>query len=261
MTFEYEGLKMNYEIFESDEAKANNHKPLLLLHGWMAEINAWAPVFQFFMKTRKVYVIDFPGQKGKSDKLKEVWGIPEYAKMVEEFIKAQNIVGCDVIGHSFGGRVIIYLASSNNELFNKIILTDAAGVKPKFSLKRAIRNAILSCGKHVLGAFMSKEKYEQKVKGARKMFGSTDYAELDSEVARETFKKVVNLDLTDRLDKIQNSTLLIWGENDTDTPLYMAKKMEQMIKDSWLVVLENAGHFSYLDNPNKYLLVANEFLK
>ena len=53
LTFNYQDLKINYEIFESDEAKGNGHRPLLLLHGWMAEINAWAPVFQFFMKTRK----------------------------------------------------------------------------------------------------------------------------------------------------------------------------------------------------------------
>ena len=261
LTFSYKDININYEIFESDEAKGNGHRPLLLLHGWMAEINAWAPVFQYFMKSRKVYVIDFPGQKGKSDKLKEVWSIPEYAQMVEEFIKAQNIIGCDVIGHSFGGRVIIYLASSNHELFNKIILTDAAGVKPKFSLKRAIKNAILSCGKYALGALMPKDKYEKVAKKARSRFGSSDYADIDSEVLRETFKNVVDLDLTDRLDKIQNSTLLIWGANDTDTPLYMAKIMEQKIKDSGLVILENAGHFSYLDNPQKYLLVANEFLK
>ncbi len=261
MIFEYDDLKINYEIFESDEAKSNGHRPLLLLHGWMAEINSWAPVFQFFMKSRKVYVIDFPGQKGKSSQLNEVWGIPEYAQMVESFIKNQHLEGCDVIGHSFGGRVIIYLSSQNEKLFNRIILTDSAGVKPKFSLKRFIKNITFSLAKYALGAFLSKEKFEEKTKKARKRFGSTDYAELDSEVSRETFKNVVNLDLTDRLEKIQNSTLLIWGENDKDTPLYMAKIMEKKIKDSGLVVLENAGHFSYLDNPQKYLLVANEFLK
>ena len=52
----------------------------------------------------------------------------------------------------------------------------------------------------------------------------------------------------------------MWGENDQDTPLYMAKIMEKEIKDSGLVVLENAGHFSYLDNTNKYLLVTDNFL-
>ena len=73
--------------------------------------------------------------------------------------------------------------------------------------------------------------------------------------------RIVTLDLTSKLKEIKNSTLLIWGENDTDTPLYMAKIMEKEIKDSGLVVIKNAGHFSYLDNTNQYLLVTNEFLK
>lgn len=77
---------------------------------------------------------------------------------------------------------------------------------------------------------------------------------------RETFKNVINLDLTDRLSKITRPTLLIWGENDTDTPLYMAKIMEKKIKDSGIVVLKDAGHFSYLDNKAQYLKVAEVFL-
>lgn len=261
MTFDYNGLHINYEIFENKDAVATNaHKPLLLLHGWMARIEAMAPIYQFFQKTRKVIVLDFPGQGGKSDTLKESWGVPEYGEMVKVFIEKLQLQGCDVIGHSFGGRVIIYLSSKYKNLFNKIVLTDAAGVKPKVNIKKQIRIYTYKVAKFFYKLIMPKEKYEKKVDEMRKKRGSSDYATLTSDVMRETFQKVIHLDLTSKLKDIEQSTLLVWGENDTDTPLYMAKIMEKEIKDSGIVVLENAGHFSYLDNPQKYLVVVNQFL-
>lgn len=261
MTFEYDGIHINYEIFENTEnITSQNRRPLLLLHGWMARVEAMAPIYQYFKQTRKVIVLDFPGQGGKSETLKDAWGVPEYAEMVKSFMEKLNILDCDVIGHSFGGRVIIYLSSKYKTLFNKIILTDAAGVKPKFNIKKQIKIYSYKVAKLILKLVMPKEKYEQKVEEMRKKRGSSDYALLKSDVMRETFQKIIHLDLTPNLKEIEQPTLLIWGENDIDTPLYMAKVMEKEIKDSGIVVLENAGHFSYLDNTQKYLLVANQFL-
>ncbi len=114
--------------------------------------------------------------------------------------------------------------------------------------------------KNVLKVFLSKDKYEKKLEEMRQKRGSKDYSSLSDDTMRQSFKQIINLDLTPNLKDITNSTLLVWGENDTDTPLYMAKIMENKITDSGLVVLENAGHFSYLDNTQKYLLVADNFL-
>ena len=261
MVFEYKDLKINFEIFESQEAMQNDKPPVLLLHGWMAQIESWAPVYLNLMKQRKVYVIDFPGQAGKSSSLNEPWGVPEYSEMVKAFIENQNIKGCDVIGHSFGGRVIIYLASQDDKLFSKIILTDSAGVKPKMSFKKFCKIYSYKFLKNTSKLLMSKEKHEEYLNKMRAKRGSEDYTKLNSDTMRQTFNRIISLDLTSKLKDINNSTLLIWGENDTDTPLYMAKIMEKNIKDSGLVVIENAGHFSYLDNTAKYLLVINEFLK
>ena len=77
---------------------------------------------------------------------------------------------------------------------------------------------------------------------------------------RETFKKVINLDLTPNLKDITRPTLLIWGENDIDTPVYMAKTMEKNIKDSGLVILKDAKHFSYIDKINEYNVIVDNFL-
>lgn len=254
MIINIKGADVNYEVYGEGE------KTLLILHGWMASIPAMAPIWQHFMKTRKVVVLDFPGQGGKSSLPPTAWGVPEYAEMVKEFIEKLGLNKSDVIGHSFGGRVIIYLASRYQDLFDKIILTDAAGIKPKVNFKKWCRVRSYKLAKFFLKMFTPKDKFESKLNALRKKYGSSDYSALQSDIMRETFNRVISLDLKGDLKNIKNSTLLMWGENDLDTPMYMAKIMEKEIKDSGLVVLKNAGHFSYLDSPIEYNIVVENFL-
>lgn len=254
MEIKINDVLINYEVF-------GEGAPLLILHGWGGSINSTAPIWQFFKNKFKVYVLDFPGQGNKSGALKTSWGIPEYSNMVLEFMRKLEINRPNVIAHSFGGRVTIYLASLYKELFNKIVLVDSAGIKPKTSLKKKLKICMFKCGKVFLKLTTSKEKYEEKLNNFRKKFASSDYSAIKSDVIRQTFSKVINLDLSKNLKNIENSVLLMWGEKDLDTPLYMAKIMEKNIKDSGLVVLKGAGHFSYIDRSNEFNIIVNKFLE
>ncbi len=253
MKINIDGVNINYEIM-------GEGKPILLLHGWGGCINSMAPIWQFLKDRRKVYILDFPGESGGSDIPLEPWGVPEYAEMTKKFIEQNHIEGCDVIAHSFGGRVTIYLASKYEMLFDKIILTDAAGVKPKKTLKKTLKQKFFKIGAWCLKTFLPKDKKDEVLKKYRDKHSSADYKALKSEVMKETFKKVISLDLTPNLKDIKNSTLLIWGEKDIDTPLYMANIMKFNIPDSGIVVIKNAGHYSYLDNQVQYNRVIESFL-
>jgi pimeloyl-ACP methyl ester carboxylesterase len=90
--------------------------------------------------------------------------------------------------------------------------------------------------------------------------GSEDY-KASAPVLRETMKKIVNEDMTQLLSNIKVPTLLIWGTNDTATPISDARKMESLISDSGLVEYKGAGHFSYLENIQNCNAVLNEFFK
>ncbi|MDE5827850.1 MAG: alpha/beta hydrolase, partial [Duncaniella sp.] len=104
-----------------------------------------------------------------------------------------------------------------------------------------------------------KEKAERMLDAKRAKAGSSDYASA-SPMMRRILSKVVNEDLTDRLDKIKAPTLLVWGENDTATPLKDAKKMEGLIPDAGLVSFPGCGHYSFLDNPGQFAAVLRSFL-
>ena len=78
---------------------------------------------------------------------------------------------------------------------------------------------------------------------------------------RQTLVKVVNEDLTPLLSEIKQNTLLIWGENDTATPLSDGQLMEKLIKNSGLVTLKNAGHYSFLEQQFIFNKVISSFMK
>lgn len=221
-------------------------------------MDAMAPIENHLAAIGRATVsLDFPGF-GKSDKPPEPWGVPEYARFTRSFIDQMGIKGCDVICHSFGGRVTILLASEEPDLFGKLVLTDAAGVRGKRGIGYYAR--VYS---YKLGKALSRIGFIDRLFGLSNRLesaGSADYKATDG-VMKATLVKVVNLDLKDRLDKIENETLLVWGENDTATPLYMAKLMEKRIKNSGLAVIPGAGHFSYLDDPARYMSIIDVVLK
>ena len=90
--------------------------------------------------------------------------------------------------------------------------------------------------------------------------GSEDYKNAN-ETMKEVFKNVINEDLTQYLPNIKSPTLLIWGDKDMETPIEDGRKMESLIPDSGLVVINGAGHFSYLENCGYFLVVVKKFLE
>lgn len=73
--------------------------------------------------------------------------------------------------------------------------------------------------------------------------------------------KSVNEDVKWLMPQIKAPVLLVWGENDTATPVSNGQLMEKLMLDAGLVVLKNAGHFAYLDKYNEFIIIISNFLK
>ena len=178
-------------------------------------------------------------------------------KFVDLF-KPESLV---LVGHSFGGRVIIKML--NRELpfeVKKIILIDAAGIKPKKTLKQKISLLAYKTGRKIMETKPLKAMFPDAVENMRKKRGSADYNSA-TPIMRQTLVKVVNEDLTELLPNIKASSLLIWGTNDTATPLSDGEKMEKLIPDAGLVKVQGAGHYSFLEAPELVSRVVKSFLK
>jgi len=71
--------------------------------------------------------------------------------------------------------------------------------------------------------------------------------------------KVVNEDIGHMLPRVKASTLLLWGTEDDTVPVWHARRMEELIPDAGLVLFEGAGHFAYLDEPQRFCRIVRHF--
>lgn len=244
------GLDINYIVEGEGE-------PVIVLHGWGANINTVLPIVNILKDRYKVYALDLPGF-GESEEPKEPISSFEYAKIVKDFIVDEGIEKASFIGHSFGGKLSIIMGSKYPDMVNKIVLIDSAGLIPKRGIDYYVKVYSFKSLRFIYKNFFFWLKDDKRMERFYKKFGSTDYRD-SSGVMRKILVIVVNENLKDLLKDIKAPTLIIWGDEDTDTPLYMAKTMEKEIKDSGLVVLEGAGHYSYIDDYYTFRAVINAF--
>jgi len=230
---------------------------VIILHGWGANIDTVRPIINILNASHKVYALDLPGF-GNSCEPSKVMDSFGYAQVVREFMNEMQIEKASLIGHSFGGKLSIILSSKYPELINKIVLIDSAGLIPKREAKYYFKVYSFKTLKFIYKNLFFWMKDGKKMEKFYKKFGSDDYKD-SSGIMRRILVTVVNENLLGILKDVKVPTLLIWGDQDDATPLYMGKIMEREIKDSGLVVFQGAGHYSYLDDYGRFVAIIKSF--
>ncbi len=233
--------------------------PVLLLHGWGASFDTYRGIINTLKNRCRVVAVNFPGC-GKSDTMKSPWTLEDYCDFVLKFMKAVELEDPILFGHSHGGRVTMKLVADGLVNPPKIVLLDAAGLIPKKSLKQKWRAKSFKTIKTVLTLPVIKSFSGSLLEKARNHYGSADYNAAPL-VLRQTLVSLVNTDIRDILHKISCPTLLIWGEDDTATPLADAKIIESLIPDCGLCVLKDCGHFAFCEKPFEANAIINSFIK
>lgn len=246
---EYNGVTMAYDV-------EGQGSPVILMHGWGCNSSTVASIASIARERHTVYNVDFPGF-GKSSEPPAVWGVEEYTALIERLCAEESISAPILIGHSFGGRVAILFASRNK--VNKVVLVDAAGVKPRRPLSYYYKVYSFKLMKRIAPLIFGNKKATEIIDRQRSRRGSSDY-NAASPMMRHILSKVVNEDLCSVMPLIKAPVLLIWGTNDTATPLSDAKKMSKLIPDAGLVSFTGAGHYSFLDQPARFAAVLRNFI-
>ncbi|MDR0883674.1 MAG: alpha/beta hydrolase [Oscillospiraceae bacterium] len=238
--------------------------PVFLLHGWGASGALFGQTSTRIAQKYRAVAPDFPGF-GDSPEPPGAWDVAAYAALTRDFIAEvlaeTGDTACILLGHSFGARVIIKLMGQSDLPFSveKIILTGAAGVRPPLSRKTSGRTKIYKLGKKVVSAAPVAKLFPSALEALQQHFGSADYAAA-SPLMRQVLVKTVNEDLTDLLPRVTPPTLLLWGADDTVTPLTDGQTMERLMPDAGLAVLPGAGHFAFIDQAGAFNRVVASFL-
>ncbi len=235
-------------------------KLLVILHGWGCNKELFAPIAEHLAAHYTVVVPDLPGF-GESPEPAVPYSVGDCTDLVIEFIKSLGFDRVSLLGHSYGGRVIIKLFSRVDIPFTveKVCLVDAAGIRPKKSIGQKLSLLFYKGGRRILSLPPLQKLFPNAIENWRKKRGSADFNSA-SEIMKKTLVLAVNEDLTGCLKNITAPTLLFWGDRDDATPLSDAKIMEKKIPDAGLVVLKGGTHYSFLENTPYFLRVLDAFL-
>lgn len=219
---------------------------MLFLHGYLSCKESFYYQIDYFSNYYEVIAPDFIGF-GKSSPLSKAYSVDDYARWLAKFLSREQIKTPDIVCHSFGARVIIKAVANGYVSANAIVITGGAGIVKKRSARYKVK----------VGLYRSIKKFMPKF--AEKRFGSKEYRSL-SPLMKESYKQIVNEDLSDCARKIKNRTLLIYGNQDDVTPFYEeGEAFNGLIKNSRLCVMQG-GHFCFCEHYELFNKTVRGFL-
>ena len=232
--------------------KGSGH-PVVVLHGWGGRIESMWPVVECLATSWRVIAVDLPGF-GESPVPSGVWGTADYAHFITDLMTELEVARAHFVGHSFGAKTSLYIAASSADRVDKLVIVGSSGLTSAPTMKVRTKRLVSKSARLVGKLGSPGEKVREAV---YRRIASQDYR--DAGPMRPTMVKVVNEDIGHLLPRVGASTLLVWGTEDDAVPVTHARRMEGLIPDSGLVLFEGAGHFAYLDDPDRFCRIARHF--
>lgn len=215
-------------------------KKIYILHGWAYTTKKWEPIIRELNKNGiDTVLLKIPGL---TSPLNEVWNLENYIEWLRKEL-AHEKGKVILLGHSNGGRISLAFAIKYPEKIQQLILIDSAGIyhnELPIRLKRFIFGNLARFGRKFSNSdFLRRLLY--------KFTRESDYEKADP-VLRMTLHNLITRDISENFKEINIPTIIIWGEDDTITPLSDGKKMHAMIKDSKFFIIKNAKHSPQFTN-------------
>lgn len=232
-------------------------KTVVLLHGWGDRAVGLKTIQAELAKTFQVIALDLPGF-GKTTAPKTAWGLTDYATFVAHFLEkidAGKVYA--LLGHSNGGGIAIRGLSQYILSADKLVLLASAGIRGTYNTRNKALRLVVKAGK--LLTFPLPKSFKKQLR--RKVYATVGSDMLAAERLQDTFKKIVADDVQQDATALQQPTLLVYGEDDLQTPIQYGELFHELIGGSTLEVLPGAGHFVYLDRPEATMKAIKEFLK
>ncbi len=229
---------------------------ILLLHGWQDNLHTFDALSPKLSKEFRVVRLDMPGF-GKTELPKDAWNLSDYIQFVHDFIVKLNLNIAVLLGHSFGGRVIIKGLATNKLQADKLVLIGSAGIAKTKTLRTTFTRILTKIGSIVM--YIPPLLFWRK-QLRKKLYYAIGSDYLNAGPLQKTFLKIINEDLSSFAATIKQPTLLIWGANDEATPLTDGQKLHTLISQSQLQIFPDAGHFVHQEKTSEVVKTIKAFL-
>ncbi|MEN8966693.1 MAG: alpha/beta hydrolase [Polaribacter sp.] len=265
---EIDGMQVHYRI-------EGEGFPIVLIHGTASSLHTWDAWTKELKKTNTIIRMDLPAFGLTGPNATADYSIKSYTNFLHQFLTKIKIDTFHLVGNSLGGNIAWNYAAEHAEKVEKLILVDASGLptnKPQPAVFKMAKTPVLSSlFLYVTPKFFieknMKEVYaddakitDELVTRYHKMALRTGNRQAFIDRARMDFKLGSKANL-EKLKRIQTPTLLLWGAKDTWIPLNNGKRMDSMMQNSKLVVLENSGHVPMEENPEESLEILKDFIE
>jgi pimeloyl-ACP methyl ester carboxylesterase len=230
--------------------------PLVFLHGNGGDVTNWAPQVAHFSETHRIVRIDMRGF-GKSDRTYGTLKVADYASDIDGILDQLGIERCVVVGLSLGGMTALQLAVDFPERFVGLVVSDSSA-RLDDGLREVIRTSMNLVLEHGLGPLLEAfkpalfapatlEHNPEVVDGFLEQFASGDPFQ-----HYLGMRSLAEFDLLDAVEGITIPTLVMVGESDQTVPPPLSIELAEAMPNARLVVVEDAGHLTNLEQPERF---------
>ncbi len=227
------------------------HK-VYILHGWSYSVEKWKPLLGLFKQEGIPFeLLKIPGL---TSPLEESWSLDDYVNWLEKIV-SKNKDRVVLLGHSNGGRISLAYSLKHPGRISRLILIDSAGIyhnEVSLRLKRFAFKNLARFKKIAHSTILKNILY--------KLVREDDYNKA-TPVMKKTMQNLIESDLSGQLGMIDIPTAIIWGENDTTTPLSDGEFMNKNIKKSELHIIRDARHSPQFTNTKEVFNIIVASLK
>ena len=265
---EIDGMQVHYRI-------EGEGFPIVLIHGTASSLHTWDAWTKELKKTNTIIRMDLPAFGLTGPNKSADYSIKSYTTFLDQFLIQIAIDSFHLAGNSLGGNIAWNYAAEHPNKVDKLILVDASGLptnKPQPAVFKMAKTPVVSnlflyvtpkffINKNMQEVYADDTKItDDLVSRYHKMALREGNRQAFIDRARMDFKLGSKANI-DKLKSIQNSTLLIWGAQDNWIPLDNGKRMDSVMQNSKLVVLENSGHVPMEENPEESVAILKDFIE
>jgi pimeloyl-ACP methyl ester carboxylesterase len=226
------------------------------LHGWARQSRDFAAAAQILADRGVASVaLDLPGF-GSSPAPQSAGGARHYAELILPTLREIADAPLVLVGHSFGGRIAVVVASQHPELVAELVLTGVpqlvrVGAPARAPLAyRVIRWLVR---RHLLS--------DSRLEAARQKYGSSDYRNAQG-VIRDVLVATVQETYESELTTLTMPIAFVWGEGDREVPVEIATRAAALVQGpATLDVVTGVGHLLPLEAPDALAIAAEKALR
>lgn len=235
--------------------RSGKGKQVLLLHGWGDSSAGWRSFASLLAEDFDVIVPDLPGF-GATQAPPGAWGLDQYAKFVAAFATKLKLEPFALIGHSNGGAIAVRGLANGTLDAEKLVLLASAGIRGEYKGRNKALRLAAKTGKLLTAPLPTRTKKKLQ----RKVYQAVGSDMLVAEHLQETFKKVVDDDVRSDAAALQLPALLVYGEQDEQTPVRYGELFHQAVTGSVLEILPGVDHFLHQTAEARVAKLVKDFL-